>query len=72
MCYLIEEHIFSGDTIFDKTYGRVDFPTGNLEQMRSSIHRILSLEKDYMIHPGHGDPTTIFDEQQHNPLRIKG
>lgn len=71
VCYFIEDHIFSGDTIFEKTYGRIDFPTGNKEQMISSIHRILSLEKDYVIHPGHGDPTTVFEEQKQNPLRIK-
>ncbi len=66
-CYLLsfngEELLFSGDTMFAGTYGRFDFPTGSFAQLRKSIiEKILVLDKDLHVYPGHNEDTYIGDE----------
>lgn len=64
ICYYDEKNknLFTGDTIFKGTYGRVDFPTGDATMMRDSLNRILKMDKDIVIHPGRGPSTTIDEE----------
>ena len=59
----IEDDMFSGDFIFKGSIGRVDFPYSNVESMKDSINRVLSIENDKFIHPGHGGDTTLFNEK---------
>ncbi|WP_073507964.1 MBL fold metallo-hydrolase [Streptobacillus notomytis] len=61
ICYHNREEkiLVTGDTLFKNTYGRVDLPTGNSEDMWKSIAKILKLERDTVIYPGHGDSTTV-------------
>ena len=55
-----EEFLISGDTIFSDTYGRVDFPTGNQNDMMKSIkNKLLLLPSETIVYPGHGESTTI-------------
>ena len=63
VCYLIGNHLFSGDTLFQGTYGRTDLPGGSLEQMRESIHQLLELPDKTVVYPGHGAKTTIGEER---------
>lgn len=70
-CLLVEDRIFSGDTIFKGTVGRTDFPTSDLQSMRRSVARIAQLPGDYMIYPAHGDHTTLAYERVYNPY-MKG
>lgn len=59
-----EAMLFSGDTIFRGTWGRTDLPTGNFEQIISSItEKILKLPDDTIIYPGHGKSTKIGEER---------
>lgn len=58
-----EKVLFSGDTLFRGTYGRVDLPTSDPECMRASLKRILALPPDTVVYPGHGPTTTIGQEQ---------
>jgi glyoxylase-like metal-dependent hydrolase (beta-lactamase superfamily II) len=70
-CYYIadEEVLFSGDTLFQMSYGRIDFPTGSGHDMLASVKRLLTtLPEDTMVYPGHMGPTTIGHEKKHNPL----
>ena len=67
VCLLAENHIFSGDTLFAGTCGRTDLPGGNWEQILTSLKRLASLEGDYIVHPGHGEATTLMDERMYNP-----
>lgn len=64
ICLLNEKEkiMLSGDTIFKGTYGRTDLPTGNSRELRDSISKILKLDKDIKVYPGHSDATTIEDE----------
>jgi glyoxylase-like metal-dependent hydrolase (beta-lactamase superfamily II) len=59
----IEDNLFSGDFIFNGSIGRVDFPYSNPDDMKKSINKILSWEKDYKIYTGHGQSTTLFKEK---------
>ena len=68
VCYLIDDkYLFSGDTLFNQTIGRTDFPTGNAEALKRSVReKLFSLEKNYEVFPGHGIPTTLFFEKENN------
>ncbi len=68
LIFIVEDKIFSGDTLFFESYGRVDFPSGNLSDMVKSIDKILSLEGDYKVYTGHGEETTLSHERAFNPL----
>ena len=70
-CYYIEKEdiLFSGDTLFHMSYGRVDFPTGSSQDMLDSVKRLLNtLPEQVMVYPGHMDGTTIGYEKKYNPL----
>lgn len=70
-CYSIaeEEILFSGDTLFRMSYGRVDFPTGDPKAMLMSVKKLLAvLPDDTMVYPGHEEITTIAHEKKYNPL----
>lgn len=70
-CYYIEAEgaLFSGDTLFQLSYGRVDFPTGDANDMLNSIRRLLTtLPDEVMVYPGHMGQTKIGYEKTHNPL----
>lgn len=55
MCYLVnDEDIFSGDTLFDKGIGRTDIKTGNIEDMKHSLEKLMGCQYINM-YPGHGE-----------------
>ncbi|WP_187646803.1 MBL fold metallo-hydrolase [Nitrosophilus labii] len=60
-----EEAWFSGDFIFRGSIGRVDFPYSNPEDMKKSLLRFKEIRYDKPVYPGHGEPTTIKNEQKH-------
>ncbi len=67
-CYLIKANddkvLISGDTLFAGSYGRTDFPTGSMAQITRSItQKLLCLEEDLLVLPGHEFETTIADEK---------
>jgi glyoxylase-like metal-dependent hydrolase (beta-lactamase superfamily II) len=58
-----DEALFSGDTLFAGTYGRVDFPGGDPALMQRSLRRLGELSANSQVYPGHGEETTIAQEQ---------
>ena len=66
VCILCQGHMFSGDTLFQDSCGRTDLPGGDWKEIRQSLRRLASLEKDYAVHPGHGPSTTLAEEKQYN------
>jgi hydroxyacylglutathione hydrolase len=60
----IEDAMFSGDFIFDRSIGRVDFPYSNSSDMKNSLLRFKTIKYDKTIYPGHGGTTTIKKEQK--------
>ena len=71
LCYYLPEEntLFSGDTLFLGSYGRVDFPTSSMADMKRSVkEKLLVLPEDTTVFPGHGEATTIGYEKMYNPL----
>ncbi|MEA1919627.1 MAG: MBL fold metallo-hydrolase [Campylobacterota bacterium] len=64
-CSTIEigDAMFSGDFIFERSIGRVDFPYSSAEDMKKSLLRFKALDFDKTVYPGHGGTTTIKAEQ---------
>jgi glyoxylase-like metal-dependent hydrolase (beta-lactamase superfamily II) len=54
--------LFSGDTLFQDGYGRTDLPGGDWESLRHSLERLLAMDGDIRVFPGHGPATTIGEE----------
>jgi len=68
ICLFAEGVLFSGDTLFMDSIGRTDFPGGSQKQLIDAIHtKLLVLPEETLVYPGHGSPTTIATEKQHNP-----
>lgn len=66
---LVEDAVFVGDTLFQGSIGRTDFPGGNFETLRDSIqNKLFSLDDAVTVYPGHNQPTTIGQERRHNPF----
>lgn len=63
----IDDHLFSGDTLFKLSVGRTDLKTGNPIHMRQSLRQIKTMHGPLTIWPGHDEPTTLADELRENP-----
>ena len=70
-CFLVNNRLVSGDTLFINACGRCDLPGGSAEQMYDSLQRLAKLGDDVILLPGHNyadHPTsTIGQEKQNNP-----
>lgn len=68
VCYILEKDrvIISGDTLFCMTAGRTDFFDGSNEKMIESLKRLIALEGDYRVLPGHNRETTLERERTRN------
>jgi hydroxyacylglutathione hydrolase len=73
ICLLGEGILFSGDTLFHYSVGRSDLPGsgGNHQQLINSIReKLLVLDDDIKVYPGHGLETNIGTERRGNPFLI--
>ncbi len=67
-CYLFNDNIlFSGDTLFQVSVGRTDFPTGSMSELNNSLEKLKKLDDTVKVYPGHGAETTIGFEKKYNP-----
>ncbi|MBQ8197513.1 MAG: MBL fold metallo-hydrolase [Clostridia bacterium] len=66
VCFIMDNIIFSGDTLFKESVGRTDFPTGDSDQLVKSVLKLLHLEGDYNVYPGHEEFTTLSHERKFN------
>ena len=67
VCFYFKEEklLFSGDTLFQGTYGRTDFPGGSAPTLFKSIRtKLFTLPDDVKVWPGHNESTTIGEEKQ--------
>ncbi len=70
-CFYFKEEgiLISGDTLFQESIGRTDFPTGSYSQIIRSIkEKLFVLPDEVKVYPGHGETTTIGYEKIHNPF----
>ena len=73
-CFYLEqqETLFSGDQLFAGSIGRFDFPYGDGDALfRSMRERVMTLDDDVRVLPGHGPETTIGRERAANPFRFE-
>lgn len=68
--YLYKNKLFSGDTLFKLSIGRTDLPTGSIKDMKLSIKKLMELDDNIMVYPGHDEKTTIKMERQNNPYYL--
>ncbi|MDR1001896.1 MAG: MBL fold metallo-hydrolase [Oscillospiraceae bacterium] len=71
-CYICEDVIFAGDTLFYLNCGRCDLPTGNYAAMLGSLARLAALPGDYTVYPGHDVKTTLDFERRNNEYMREG
>lgn len=61
--------VFGGDVLFRGSIGRTDFPDGDFEALRASIHdKLFPLPDETIVLPGHGPETTVGEEKRTNPF----
>lgn len=71
MCYMLNKYdiIFTGDTLFKNSFGRYDLYSGSLEEIKNSIiNKLFVLNPNMIVYPGHGENTTILQEQKDNMI----
>ena len=67
VCLMVENALFSGDTLFAGSCGRTDLPGGDWLTILTSLRRLASFETNYWVYPGHGPSSTLTMEKKHNP-----
>ncbi|MGN0995311.1 MAG: MBL fold metallo-hydrolase [Candidatus Ventricola sp.] len=67
VCFACGNVLFSGDTLFYRSYGRIDLPGGDGEQMLCSLDRLTHLPPETEVYPGHGMKTRIAWERRAQP-----
>ena len=71
ICYYVEKEqaLFSGDTLFCRSVGRTDLPTGDSSRLVESVTGLLSdLPEETRVYPGHGEGSSIGYERKRNPM----
>lgn len=69
VCFRASDLVFTGDTLFKQSVGRTDLPGGSGRDLLDSIiTKLLVLDDDTRVLPGHGEATTIGAERGANPF----
>ncbi len=67
-CFIVDDYIFSGDTLFYESIGRTDFISGSYADIINSLKRLYALPGDYKVFTGHNEFTTLEHERKFNPF----
>ena len=67
VCYLFENYLFAGDTLFNGSIGRTDFPESNHSLMIESLKKLKKLDDEIYVLSGHGPESQISYEKMTNP-----
>ena len=68
VCFIIDDCIFTGDTLFHGSVGRTDLFSGNARTEMQSVKRLADLDKNYRLYCGHGSDTDLETERKINPF----
>ncbi len=74
ICFYERKHkqLISGDVLFKGSIGRTDLPGGNYETLMNSIfNKLLVLDDEVKVFPGHMEETTIGEERRSNPFILE-
>lgn len=67
VCYIFEDCLFTGDTLFRGSIGTTMFG-GSDAEMHETLEALYRYPGDYGIYPGHGESTSLSDEKRDNPF----
>ena len=67
VCYLFENYLFAGDTLFNGSIGRTDFPESDHSLMVESLKKLKKLDDEIYVLSGHGPESQISYEKMANP-----
>lgn len=68
VCFLVEDYLFTGDTLFKQSIGRTDFVGGDSKLLLESVNnKLAKLDDNIKVYPGHGMSSTIGFEKVANP-----
>ena len=69
LVFYAEGMLIAGDTLFNESIGRTDFPDSSESDLHAAIRtKIYTLPDETKVYPGHGDPTTVGHEKHYNPF----
>lgn len=67
VCYICDDKLFSGDTLFYCSCGRTDFPGGSSSEILESLKKLAALDGDYTVYAGHDSQSSLDFERKNNP-----
>ena len=67
VCYVCDDKLFTGDTLFYCSCGRTDFPGGSGSEIIDSLKRLADLDGNYAVYPGHDKQSSLDFERKNNP-----
>lgn len=72
VCYILEDNMFCGDTLFSGSIGRTDMPDGDSGVMRETLDMLREFDPntDYRLLPGHGENSSMSVERKANPFLV--
>lgn len=68
VCYIFDDVMISGDTLFEGSIGRTDLYGSSVEDMQNTIEKLSAIQKNFTVYPGHGDTTTLNHEKTYGYL----
>lgn len=68
VCYLVDDVLFSGDTVFSRGVGRTDLYGSDFLSLKASLRKIFSLPRSLTVYPGHGISETLQNIANHFEL----
>ncbi|MBO5939050.1 MAG: MBL fold metallo-hydrolase [Clostridia bacterium] len=61
VCYLGDDFLVTGDTLFSNTFGRYDLWSGNAKELKNSLAHLRTIDPSLVIYPGHGESARLGD-----------
>lgn len=70
VCYLFDDCIFTGDTLFKLACGRSDLEDGDISELKSSLRMLKTLNPSLIVYPGHDEITNLEYEIENNSYLV--
>ena len=67
VCFLFDDFIFTGDTLFKMSAGRTDLKGGDSSELKASLRILKDLDYNLVVYPGHDETSTMLEEINNNP-----
>ena len=71
VCFLMGDMMFTGDTLFYMGIGRTDLGGADPRKMQDSLEVLRKIPEDLIVHPGHGQSSSLAFEKDNNPFLVQ-